>query len=125
VLRKDGTIEMSYQQLAAKDAIVGVYPMVNAGAERALATLPAPRNPRSPRTSMSATEAPVVDGLFLKVTFETRGIVPEGDSGLAGTRTTFDSMLGRSLVWTTSRYRPGARRTWRRAPHIASPRLPA
>jgi hypothetical protein len=31
VLRKDGTIEMSYDQLAAKDAIVGLYPVVTAG----------------------------------------------------------------------------------------------
>src|SRR2546421_1310641 len=28
VLRKDGTIEMSFDQLAAKDAIVGLYPIV-------------------------------------------------------------------------------------------------
>src|SRR5215471_12606734 len=39
VLRKDGTIEMSYDQLAAKDAIIGLYPMVTNGAEKALATL--------------------------------------------------------------------------------------
>src|SRR5207244_2285343 len=39
VLRKDGTIEMSFDQLAAKDAIVGLYPMVTTGAEKALATL--------------------------------------------------------------------------------------
>ena len=30
VLHKDGAIEMSYQQLAAKDAIVGVYPVTGA-----------------------------------------------------------------------------------------------
>ena len=28
VLHKDGTIEMSYEQMAAKDAIVGVYPVI-------------------------------------------------------------------------------------------------
>jgi hypothetical protein len=30
VLHKDGTVEMSYQQVAAKDAIVGLYPRVDA-----------------------------------------------------------------------------------------------
>ena len=29
VLHKDGAIEMSYQELAAKDAIIGVYPLVS------------------------------------------------------------------------------------------------
>ena len=38
VLAKDGTIEMSYDKVAAKDAVVGVYPIVNAGVERELAT---------------------------------------------------------------------------------------
>jgi hypothetical protein len=34
VLGKDGTIEMSYDAVAAKDAIVGIYPMVTEGAEK-------------------------------------------------------------------------------------------
>ncbi len=36
VLRSDGSIEMSYRELAAKDAIVGIYPML-AGKEKPLA----------------------------------------------------------------------------------------
>src|SRR5438045_3059443 len=39
VLWQDGTIAMSYQQLAAKDAIIGLYPPIAGGAEQALATL--------------------------------------------------------------------------------------
>jgi hypothetical protein len=34
VLRKDGSIEMSYDELAAKDAIVGLYPLSAAGTEQ-------------------------------------------------------------------------------------------
>ncbi len=41
VLRQNGSIEMSYDQLAARDAIVGLYPMITAGTERTLATIPA------------------------------------------------------------------------------------
>lgn len=40
VLAKDGSIAMSYDQVAAKDAIVGVYPVATAGAERLPATVP-------------------------------------------------------------------------------------
>jgi hypothetical protein len=41
VLRKDGTIELSYNDVHAQDAIVGVYPVVNAGAETVTATMTA------------------------------------------------------------------------------------
>src|SRR3989440_5513610 len=86
VLRKDGTIEMSYDQLAAKDAIVGLYPMVTSGAEKALATLSDEEEPNvAPHLDLKKLKLSVIDGLFLKVTFETRGpVMPEGDPGLAG-----------------------------------------
>jgi len=94
VLRKDGTIEMSYDQLAAKDAIVGLYPMVTSGAEKALATLSDEEKPEvAPHLDLKNVKVAVVDGLFLKVTFETRGpVLPEGDPGLAGItyRVSFD-----------------------------------
>ena len=86
VLRKDGTIEMSYDQLAAKDAIVGLYPLITAGAEKELDTLSDPEDPQlEPHLDLKYLKVTVVDGLFLKVTFETRGpILPEGNPGLAG-----------------------------------------
>ena len=37
VLRRDGSIDMSYDELAAKDAIVGVYPLLAGTEERELA----------------------------------------------------------------------------------------
>src|SRR6185503_14237047 len=45
VLRKDGTIEMSYDELAAQDGIVGVYPALAKSAEKELANLPGETNP--------------------------------------------------------------------------------
>ena len=86
VLRKDGTIEMSWDQLAAKDAIVGLYPIVTTGAEKVLATLSDEEEPNmAPHLDLRKVKVSVVDGLFLKVTVETRGpILPEGDPGLAG-----------------------------------------
>src|SRR3989440_10138510 len=58
VLRKDGTIEMSFDQLAAKDAIVGLYPIVTTGAEKVLATLSDAEEPNV---------APILDLKDLKV----------------------------------------------------------
>jgi len=39
VLRRSGAIEMSYEQVAAKDAVVGVYPLVTAVVEKPIATI--------------------------------------------------------------------------------------
>jgi hypothetical protein len=87
VLHKDGTIDMSYNQLAAKDAIVGVYPLVSAEHEKNLATLPGDGTSSAPSNlKLAKLQVFVIDGLFLKVTFQTAGaVLPEGDPHLAGT----------------------------------------
>ncbi|HYW69744.1 MAG TPA: hypothetical protein VE961_01840 [Pyrinomonadaceae bacterium] len=86
VLRKDGTIDMSYDQLAARDAIVGLYPTVTSGAENVLGTIGDGEDPQlEPHLDLKELKVSVVDGLFLKVTFETRGpVLAEGDPKLAG-----------------------------------------
>ena len=95
VLRKDGAIEMSYDQLAAKDAIVGLYPMLTTGVEKQLATVPHEEQAQiDPHLNIRNVKVAVVDDLFLQITFETRGpILPEGDPRLAGLtyRVSFDS----------------------------------
>ena len=103
VLRKDGAIEMSYRELAARDAIVGVYPLVNAGVERAIATLPGPKDTGlAPHLEIRNLKLSGVDGVFLKATIETRGgIVPEGDSAVNGIayRVVFDTQP-QPVTWT-------------------------
>jgi hypothetical protein len=86
VLSRDGSIEMSYNQLAAKDAIIGVYPMVTTGAEQALATISGDEHPGlAAHLDIRDLRLSAIDGLFLKVAFETRGpILPQGDPALAG-----------------------------------------
>lgn len=90
VLHKDGMIEMSYDQLAAKDAIIGVYPLISGGAEKPVAALSAQLKPAgsttvAPNLDIRDVKISVVDGLFLKVTFETAGpVLPEGDAGVSG-----------------------------------------
>ena len=53
VLHKSGAIDFSYQELAARDAIVGVYPVVNAGARRCSPPSRVRRTPASHRISIS------------------------------------------------------------------------
>jgi hypothetical protein len=86
VLRKDGTIEMSYDEVAAKDAIVGIYPMVTEGTEKEIATIAGAENAAvAPHLDIKSVKLAAVDGLFLKATIETRGpVLPEGDPGMAG-----------------------------------------
>jgi hypothetical protein len=85
VLHRDGSIELSYKDLAAKDAIVGVYPALS-GAEKELANLGAEPHPQVPaHLDVRNLKLSVVDGTLLKVTFETRGpVLPEGDPALNG-----------------------------------------
>jgi hypothetical protein len=86
VLRKDGTIEMSYNEAAARDAIVGIYPMVTEGAEKEIATIAGEENAAvAPHLDIKSVKLAAVDGLFLKATIETRGpLLPEGDPGISG-----------------------------------------
>ena len=86
VLRSDGVIEMSYDKVAAKDAIVGLYPVVTAGKEQMLATLTGKENASvAPHLNIRKVKVGLVDNLFLKVTLETRGpVLLEGDPALAG-----------------------------------------
>jgi hypothetical protein len=112
VLHKSGAIDLSYQQLAARDAIVGVYPLVNSGAERALATIPGPKDSGlAPHLDIRNLKLSAVDGIFLKATLETKGaIVPEGDPGLAGItyRVVFETKP-EPTVWTIRGSGPGQR----------------
>ncbi len=89
VLRKDGTIEMSYDDVAAKDAIVGIYPIVTQGVEKEIATIPAEQkagnSALAPHLDIQSIKLAAVDGLFLKATIETRGpVLPESDPAIAG-----------------------------------------
>ncbi|HKW87286.1 MAG TPA: hypothetical protein VJN21_00860 [Candidatus Acidoferrales bacterium] len=86
VLFKDGAIEMSYKQVAAKDAIIGVYPVVSGGEEKSLATINDGGNSSAPANlDLKSVRLSAKSGLFLEVELETSGPVPsEGDSGIAG-----------------------------------------
>lgn len=112
VLHRDGTIEMSYKELAAKDAIVGVYPVLG-GSEKPLISLSAEPHPSlAAHLDVRNVKIATVDGILLKVTFETRGpVLAEGDAGVDGLayRVSFDAHqpssanreLEQPVAWTT------------------------
>ncbi|HKV23621.1 MAG TPA: hypothetical protein VJN93_03430 [Candidatus Acidoferrum sp.] len=118
VLHSDGKIEMSYDQLAAKDAIVGLYPIVSTGAEKSLETIRGTEKSALPaHLNLREAKLTAVDGIFLRVTFEMRGPLPQeaspGNSGIAY-RVRFDSQGPASvsgvnkepLVWTIRAFAP-------------------
>jgi hypothetical protein len=85
VLHRDGAIDMSYKELAAKDAIVGVYPELS-GEEKVLATISNETQAKAPaHLDIRNLKLSIEDGIVLKVTFETRGpILSAGDPALDG-----------------------------------------
>ena len=103
VLHKDGTIEMSYDQLAAKDAIIGLYPLVTGSSEKLVSSLTDEEQVDVPaHLDLKSVRVSIIDGLFLKVTFETRGpILAETDAALPG-------ITYRVSFATTSKAQPDA-----------------
>lgn len=122
VLHRNGSIEMSYDQLAAKDAIVGIYPTLSGALERPLANIPAERHaPVAAHLDVLSLKLSVVDGILLRVAFETRGQVPpEGGAAVGGVgyRVFFDlpqapgcQAPSQTVVWTVRGFAPRGRPT--------------
>jgi len=86
VLHKNGVIELSYNDVSARDAVVGVFPMVKAGVEKKLGGASTDGNANTAaHLNLKEVTFTAIDGLFLKATIETRGpVLPEGDPGLNG-----------------------------------------
>ena len=86
VLHKNGVIELSYNDMTARDGVVGVFPTVSGGAEKTLATIADGEDAAvAAHLDVKNVTLTAIDGLFMKATIETRGpIFPEGDAGLMG-----------------------------------------
>ena len=117
VLYKDGSVEMSYEKLNAKDAIVGLYPMVTGGAEQAIATLNGKENPAvAGHLNIQDVKLSSVGGMFLKVSLDTRGApLQAGDPGAAGVtyRVTFTPSSKAAAPGATDREGRAGRSTGR------------
>ena len=86
VLHANGVIEISYNDVSARDAVVGVFPLVHGNAEKTIATIAdAPDTVVAANVDIRKVTLSSVDGLFLRATIETRGpVLPEGDPGING-----------------------------------------
>lgn len=110
VLHKSGVIELSYNDVSARDAVVGVFPLVAAGVEKQLATISDDEDTAvAPHLDVTKVALSAIGGLFLDAKIETRGaILPEGDSSINGV--TYRVALGKTapsadlasaaVVWT-------------------------
>lgn len=127
VLRRDGSVAMSYKQINAKDAIVGIYPRLPPGAEKKLTTLSGEEHPELPaHLDLRKVKVAVRDGLFLKVAFQMRGpALKEGDPRIANIRYRFlfepqektgaNAQSAAPVIWTIQgigRF-PGAPPEWK------------
>lgn len=85
VLNRDGSVELSYKELSAKDAIVGIYPVLS-GEEKPLVTIVAGAHPLlPPHLDVQRVKLSIFDATLLRVTFETRGpVASEGDRSMEG-----------------------------------------
>lgn len=85
VLHKDGTIELSYDDVHAQDAIVGVYPVVTGAARTLTSVTDAPDAATPPHLDIRRVQLSTVEGVFLQASIVTAGpVLPEGDAGVAG-----------------------------------------
>ncbi|HTW48830.1 MAG TPA: hypothetical protein VMD92_12830 [Acidobacteriaceae bacterium] len=86
VLHKDGTIDLSYDDVTARDAVVGIYPLVSGDDEKQITTFATAGNPSAaPNLDIRSTHLSSVDGLYLKVGLEGRGPMLAGtDPAIAG-----------------------------------------
>jgi len=123
VLHRNGSIDMSYSELAARDAIVGVYPLVTASEEKEIAAIKGEEHSGvAAHLDLRSVKLSAIGGMFLKVTFETAGpVLAEGDPQLAGVtyRVTFDehrpgpaarARTTEELTWTVRGVGPFGRR---------------
>lgn len=82
-LRRDGEIDLSYKELAARDAIVGIYPAI-AGNKKLLASITSdPHLDLADHLDVRKLDLSVVDDVVLEATLETRGpALAAGDPSL-------------------------------------------
>jgi hypothetical protein len=130
VLHTNGVIDMTYDQVSARDGIVGIFPKLVGGEETPLATLTSAASSPLAIKSIKVSE---VDGVYLQAHIETGGAVPAADdpsaTGLVYRLCLSSTQISGpctnethgATVWTVMAMRAfrGQRRTGGRAPRYA------
>ncbi|MGH9587508.1 MAG: hypothetical protein ACRD3F_11190 [Acidobacteriaceae bacterium] len=82
VLHSNGVIDFTYDKVSARDGIVGIFPKLAGGEEKALGTLTSSASSPLAIKSIKLSE---VDGVYLQAQVETVGPIPAAsDKGAAG-----------------------------------------
>jgi hypothetical protein len=85
VLYKDGRIDLTYDEVHARDGIVGIFPKVQGGEEKIIATLTPSAQAMDPKLAIKSIKLGTADGVYLKARLETEGPIPAADDpGAAG-----------------------------------------
>ncbi len=129
VLHSDGVIDLTYDEVSARDGIVGIFPKVQGGEEKPLATLTGEAQ-ASPQ-QIKSIKLSAVDGIYLKAQIEAGAPIPAPEDTsattpvyrlcLSATKTTEScaNNIQGATVWTVQRMRAfrqraeAAGRDWR------------
>lgn len=77
VLHKDGVIDLTWDEMSARDAVVGVFPIFRQESETPIANLSfAAQAGSEPTLAIHNVKLSAVDGVYLKAVFETAAPVP-------------------------------------------------
>jgi hypothetical protein len=79
VLHSNGVIDLTYDEVSARDGIVGIFPKVQGGEEKTLATLTGEAQV-SPH-QIKSIKLSAVDGIYLKVQIEAGAPIPTPEDG--------------------------------------------
>lgn len=83
VLHSDGVIDLTYDEVSARDGIVGIFPKVQGGEEKPLATLTGEAQ-ASPQ-QIKSIKLSAVDGIYLKAQIEAGAPIPTPEDTSATT----------------------------------------
>ncbi|HKO20719.1 MAG TPA: hypothetical protein VJU82_17730 [Acidobacteriaceae bacterium] len=85
VLHNDGVIELTYDEVSARDAIVGIFPKIDSHGEKPIATLMPKQQSASPaQLSLKDVTLVNVDGIYLQARIETaEPVAAQGDTPTA------------------------------------------
>src|SRR5215469_12080533 len=78
VLHSDGVIDLTYDEVSARDGIVGIFPKVEGGEDKALATLTSEAQASSPQ-QIKSIKLSALEGIYLQAQIEAGAPIPTAE----------------------------------------------
>jgi len=83
VLHSDGVIDLTYDEVHASDGIVGIFPKVQGGEEKTLATLTSSAPAPTPQLQIKSVKLTALDNIYLRAAIEAGAPLPTADDASA------------------------------------------